>query len=120
MIIGGLPLRLLRELGLNIVNVAVTLGSRTDRRAERWKELRDACGYIGFGLVTPDENGLDGINLDARERYPRKWAAAVEAIAGLLAAQRPAIVFVPHADDWNVTHIGTHHLVLKRCAGAAI
>jgi hypothetical protein len=32
-IIGGLPLRLLRELRLNVVNVAVTLGSRTERNA---------------------------------------------------------------------------------------
>ena len=50
-IIGGLPLRLLRELKMNVVNVAVTLGSRVDRQAERWQELTHCCEYIGFGLV---------------------------------------------------------------------
>ena len=35
------------------------------------------------------------------------------AIADLLAAHGPAVVFLPHDDDWNVTHIGVHHLVLE-------
>ena len=33
-IIGGLPLRLLREAGMRVVNVAVTLGSNSERRAQ--------------------------------------------------------------------------------------
>ena len=52
-IIGGLPLRLLRELKINVVNVAVTFGSRADRQAARWQELKNCCDYIGFGLVSP-------------------------------------------------------------------
>ncbi len=112
-IIGGLPLRLLRELKLNVVDVAVTLGSRIERRAERWQELKNCCDYIGFGLVAPAEKGLEGINPAAREQNPERWSAAVEAILQLLVAHRPAIVFLPHANDWNKTHIGTHHLVLE-------
>ncbi|MBV9249204.1 MAG: PIG-L family deacetylase [Acetobacteraceae bacterium] len=111
-VIGGLPLRLLRELKLNVVVVAVTLGSRLERRAERWKELQDACGYIGFSPVTPAEKGLDGINLGARRENSGNWSASVKAIAHILAAQQPSIVFMPHANDWHKTHIGTHHLVL--------
>lgn len=121
-IIGGLPLRLLRELKLNVVNVAVTLGSRTERRAERWRELKNCCDYIGFGLIAPRENGLEGINPVTREQEPQRWSVAVQAIVDLLVAQRPAIIFVPHADDWNKTHIGTHHLVLEaigRCPDLA-
>jgi LmbE family N-acetylglucosaminyl deacetylase len=45
-IIGGLPLRLLRELKLNVVNVAVTLGSRAERQAERWQELKNCGGCL--------------------------------------------------------------------------
>ena len=61
-IIGGLPLRLLRELKMNVVNVAVTLGSRVDRQAERWQELAHCCDYIGFGLVgTVSEDWKDSI-----------------------------------------------------------
>jgi hypothetical protein len=40
----------------------------------------------------------------------------------MLAAHRPSIVFLPHVDDWNKTHIGTHYLVLDalvRCPGLA-
>jgi N-acetylglucosamine malate deacetylase 1 len=115
-IIGGLPLRLLRELKINVVNVAVTLGSRLERRAERWQELKHACDYIGFGLVTPSEKGLEGINLAARKQDPKQWATSVEAIAGILTTYRPSIVFAPHAEDWNQTHLGTHQLVLEAMA----
>jgi LmbE family N-acetylglucosaminyl deacetylase len=121
-IIGGLPLRLLREQKLNVVNVAVTLGSRVDRQLERWQELKNCCEYIGFGLVAPRERGLEGINPLAREQQPERWSAAVDAIADILVARRPSIVFFPHADDWNKTHIGTHRLVLEalsRCPGLA-
>jgi LmbE family N-acetylglucosaminyl deacetylase len=112
-IIGGLPLRLLRELKINVVNVAVTLGSLVDRRAERWQELKNCCDYIGFGLVAPGERGLEGINPVTREQDPQRWSASVKAIAGLLAEHRPSIIFFPHDDDWNKTHIGVHYLVLE-------
>jgi N-acetylglucosamine malate deacetylase 1 len=121
-IIGGLALRLLREQKLNVTNVAVTLGSRAERQAERWQELKNCCQYIGFGLQAAAERGLEGINLAARKEQPQRWSAAVAAIAGILVAQRPAIIFLPHADDWNQTHLGTHFLVLEaleRCPGLA-
>src|SRR5688572_23595615 len=59
-IIGSLPLRLLRELKMNVINVAVTQGSNKARQQERWKELSACCDYIGFGLIAPKENGLEG------------------------------------------------------------
>ena len=67
-IIGGLALRLLRELQMNVINVAVTLGSRVDRQAERWRELQDCCEYIGFGLVGTGERGLEGLNPGRKRR----------------------------------------------------
>jgi LmbE family N-acetylglucosaminyl deacetylase len=115
-IVGGLPLRLLREQKLKVIDVAVTLGSRAERQAERWQELKNCCDYIGFDLVRPREKGLEGINPVAREQQPKQWSAAVEAIADILAARGPSIVFLPHADDWNKTHIGTHYLVLEALA----
>jgi LmbE family N-acetylglucosaminyl deacetylase len=111
-IIGGLPLRLLRELKMDVINVAVTQGSRRERQAERWRELKDACDYIGFGLLPTAENGLEHVNPTTRERQPDAWSAAVTVIADILSAQRPAIIFMPHDDDWNRTHIGTHHLLV--------
>src|ERR1700744_3054341 len=50
-ILGGLALRLLRESRWNITNVAVTLGSKAERRDERLEELKNACQFLGFGLT---------------------------------------------------------------------
>ena len=111
-IIGGLPLRLLRELKMNVVNVAVTLGSRVDRQAERWRELQSCCDYIGFGLVGTGERGLEGISPVARDKDPQRWALSVGVIARLLKDHQPSIVFFPHDDDWNQTHIGVHQLLV--------
>jgi LmbE family N-acetylglucosaminyl deacetylase len=111
-VIGALPLRLLRELGMNVVNVAVTQGSRKDRRAERWRELQSACDQIGFGLIATVEDGLEDIDPESRARELESWAASVEVIAGILAQHEPRVVFMPHEADRHPTHIGTHHLVV--------
>src|SRR5436190_19263515 len=58
---GGIALRLLREAHMNVINVAVTQGSKKERQAERLHELKGACNYIGFGLVTTCPSGLDGV-----------------------------------------------------------
>ena len=119
-IIGGLPLRLLRELKIDVVNVAVTLGSRVDRQAERWQELKNCCDYIGFGLVAPAERGLEGINPVAKEKDPQRWSSSVEAIAKLLNDYQPSIVFFPHDDDWNQTHIGVHQLLVEALGSSGL
>jgi LmbE family N-acetylglucosaminyl deacetylase len=111
-IIGGLPLRLMREAGFNVINVAVTQGSNKARQPERWKELSACCDYVGFGLIATRESGLEGINLKAREQNAKEWKQSVARIAEILREQKPKIIFFPHDDDWNVTHTGTHRLVV--------
>ena len=115
-ITGGLALRLLREARWNIVNVAVTLGSRQERRAGRLNELSQACQFLGFDLVSAAENGLENINPSTRATDPNQWSTSVAAIAAILREQRPAAIFFPHEQDWNRTHIGTHFLVLDALA----
>ncbi len=115
-IIGGLPLRLARQGGWRITDVAVTLGSRQARRTARRRELTDACAYLGFGLRVLGEDGLEAINPTARQERPGQWAASVETVAGVLAAERPAMIFLPHAGDWNRTHLGVHLLVMEALA----
>ena len=110
-VVGALPLRLLREMKLNVLNVAVTLGSRKDRQLERLEELRQACDYLGFGLIQTGERGLGKINAAAREENPATWADNVKAIAGLVVQHQPRAIFMPHAKDWNGTHIGVNLLV---------
>ncbi len=111
-IVGGLALRLLRESKWNVINVAVTLGSKRERRAARLRELRNACASLGFGLIVPGEQGLEHITLKSRKQNRAHWRAAVKVIAGILAEQLPRVIFVPHEHDGHPAHVGTHFLVL--------
>ena len=115
-IIGALPLRLLREAKWEVLNVAVTQGSNKARQPERWKELTACCNYAGFGLMQTRENGLEGINTKSREQNPAAWGRSVERIVHILAEQTPRAIFFPHLRDWNSTHIGTHYLVADALA----
>ena len=111
-IIGGLALRLLRETRMNVLNVAVTQGSKQSRQVERFQELKNACQYLGFGLIQTAPNGLEKITPQARQADAAAWVRSVEVIARILAEQKPRVVFFPHERDWNGTHIGTHLLVV--------
>ncbi len=109
---GVLPLRLLREAGMNVLNVAVTLGGRKERRAARLQELRNACEYLGFGLILTGPEGLERIAPETRLQDAAYWRSCVETIAKILALYQPGVIFLPHAHDWHPTHIGTHLLVM--------
>lgn len=111
-IIGGLALRLLREMKWNVVNVAVTQGSNQQRKAERLAELKACCKCIGFGLITTAPGGLDKIYVKTREKEPELWAKSVKLIADILVQQKPRVILFPHDNDWNSSHIGTHYLVM--------
>ena len=115
-IVGALPLRLLRKSKWNVINVAVTQGSRRERQAERLAELTACCDCIGFGLLQTAPNGLEKVNAKTREQEPSLWAQAVKVIAGILAQYQPRVIFLPHGADWNTTHIGTHCLVMDALA----
>ena len=115
-IIGALPLRLRRECGWNMVNVAVTQGSNRARQAERLAELKEACGYLGFGLVQTAPSGLEKVTPKCRTEDAAHWQGMVRIIADILATLRPRAIFFPHEHDWNGTHIGTHFLVLDALA----
>ncbi len=111
-ITGGLPLRLLREARWKVINVAVTLGSKRERRAERLAELEACCECIGFGLEQTAPSALEKVTPDTRERARTHWSKSVKVIASILAQHQPRVVFLPHKHDWHPAHIGTHWLVL--------
>ncbi len=111
-IVGGVALRLMRQVRMNVIDVAVTLGSNKERQPGRLEELRNACKYLGFGLVTTSPTGLEKVNPKTREQNPAHWAECVKVIHGILEEHRPKLVLCPHDRDWNSTHIGTHFLVL--------
>lgn len=111
-IVGGLPLRLQAEKGWRVVNVAVTQGSKRERQAERLEELKAACRYLGFGLETLGERGLEKVTPQARAQDPAGWAGKVQPMADILRRHRPRMILFPHAQDWNGSHIGVHWLVM--------
>jgi LmbE family N-acetylglucosaminyl deacetylase len=108
-IVGGLALRLLREAKLNVTNVAVTLGSKKERRVARQRELQKACGFLGFNLIVA---GLEKINLETRKKNRAQWNVAVKIISKILAEQKSRVIFLPHEADRHPTHVGVHFLVL--------
>ncbi len=111
-IIGGLALRLMRQCGWRVVNVAVTQGSNKARQAERLKELQACCQCIGFDLQTTVPGGLEKVNVQTRQDSPALWEANVKVIAEILQKHQPKVILFPHVLDWNSSHIGTHHLVM--------
>lgn len=111
-IIGGLALRLLREGPWNVIDVAVTQGSKKERQAERLQELKAACDYIGFGLIQTAPNGLEKVTPATREKDPGYWSGMVQVVRKILVEQKPRVIFFPHVLDWNGTHIGVHYLVM--------
>jgi N-acetylglucosamine malate deacetylase 1 len=111
-IVGAMAVRLMRQARMNLVDVAVTLGSKRDRQQGRLQELQNACRYLGFDLVTAGPNGLEKVNPKSREQDPKHWAACVKTIRDIIAQHEPKVVLCPHDRDWNSTHIGTHHLVM--------
>jgi LmbE family N-acetylglucosaminyl deacetylase len=111
-IIGGLALRLMRENGMRVINVAVTHGSNKERQPGRLQELKNACEWLGFDLEQTAPNGLEKIYPKTRANEPQHWAPAVRTIAASLAKNQPRVIFFPHELDWNSSHIGTHFLVM--------
>ncbi len=111
-LIGGLALRLQRESGMRVINVAVTQGSNKERQQPRWLELINACRYLGFGLEQTAPRGLEKIAAKTRQGDPSVWSAAVKIISTALSVHQPQVIFFPHELDWNSTHIGTHFLVM--------
>lgn len=109
---GGIALRLFREAKMNVLNVAITQGSKRERQAERLRELEGACNYLGFGLITTGSNGLEKINPQTRARDSAHWSACVKVITNILEQNLPRVIIFPHEQDWNSTHIGTYFLVM--------
>jgi N-acetylglucosamine malate deacetylase 1 len=115
-ITGALALRLQREAGFRVVDIAVTLGSKVSRRKARLKELTNACNFLGFGLEQIVPGGLENVTPVARVQEPKRWETAVRATAALIWRHKPKVVFLPHAHDWHPAHIGTHWLVMDALA----
>ncbi len=110
-IIGALPLRLLREAKMRVINVAVTQGSKKERQAERLTELQHACDFMGYELIQTRPNGLERVNAKTRQQDSAFWRESLSTVAHIIKRTSPKAIFFPHEHDWNSSHIGTHYLV---------
>ena len=110
-ITGGFALRLLRETGARVINIAVTLGSNKARQQSRLQELKRACEFLGFDLEVAAD-GLEKINPTTRLNDSAHWTGAVKAIADIIVKHPPRVIFLPHEWDGHPTHTGTHLLVM--------
>ena len=119
-IVGALPLRLRQEAGWRVTNIAVTLGSKQQRRAERWAELGAACDVLGFDLRLLAADGFEQVKPEAAAARTPLWQEQVRLVAELLAEEQPALILVPHAGDGIPTHIGVHLLVTEALTQARI
>lgn len=117
-IVGALPLRLRQEAGWHVTALAVTLGSRAERRTARWTEMQAACELLGFGLQRLGSDGLERVRPDAAVAEPAQWQAKVATLSAALLGIKPALVLLPHAADANPTHIGVHQLAHAALAEA--
>lgn len=110
---GALPLRLLREQGATVINLAVTLGSNPTRQAERWAELQEACALLGFDC----QRLFTGPGFDLKAGATAQgWPAAVQALIDCLDLLRPDFVVYPHALDRHPAHVATNSLVAAALA----
>ena len=111
-IVGALPIRLMREAGFRIVNCAVTLGSKVERREERLAELQSACKWIGYELEEMDAGELKKVTLESRQSQIEHWQYFVEKVRNKFLKWKPKALFFPNSNDWNKTHLGVHMLTL--------
>ncbi len=108
-IIGLLALRLMREVGMQVLNIPVTYGSNEARQAGRAEELNNACNYLGW----TNYRGPEGSSTTKPGCYR---ALEKHDIVAILTEQQPRVIFLPHAKDWNSRHISTHHTVMEALA----
>lgn len=99
-ITGLLPLRLMREAGMQIINVPVTFGSNVARQPGRAAELNAACSFLGWNIL--QRSGFQGLEKPE--------------VVEILKQEQPQIIFMPHAGDWNMRHISTNFLVTEALA----
>ena len=114
---GGLALRLKLEAGAHVTNIAITLGSDPTQKERRRHELECACRALGFDLVVPvtadGPLGFDRVNTRTRNNEPDEWEEKVRILTEIFDREKPDVVFAPHDDDFNTTHVGTHYLAFE-------
>lgn len=96
-IVGSLPLRLMHENNAQIINIAVTMGSKKERQKPRLKELQAACEVLDIEL--------DVLSQD--------WTKKAQELKSLIQKYQPQLILAPHLKDHHPAHIKTGKLLRK-------
>jgi LmbE family N-acetylglucosaminyl deacetylase len=97
----SLALRMAAENNCNVVNIAVTLGSKEKRKSERLEELTMACEHLEIELLVLHDD----------------WKMKVKELKSLIQKYHPSIILAPHAHDIHQTHIKTSKLLQESLKG---
>lgn len=109
---GLLPLRLLQESGVEVLNLAVTFGSDMTRKRQRKKELRAACAVLGFHWQPIEGDfGFDDVTPERRTVDGKGWLKMVDTTISLFERYQPELIVCPHDKDAHPAHVGTNMLV---------
>ena len=106
-----LAIRLRDEIpGLNVLNIAVTLGSDPKRKSGRLSEVSNSCDFLEFyNRILLDGNP----DLDGLDCYSLAYGLAIYEIRMRLLNEPPKLIIIPHEYDRHPTHIKTHKLVMR-------
>jgi N-acetylglucosamine malate deacetylase 1 len=96
-ITGALALRMAKENSARVLNVAVTLGSKQERKKPRLQELKSACKFLKIGLEVLSED----------------WKIKEKELKIILERYKPHLIIAPHLKDFHPTHIKTAKLLQR-------
>jgi len=108
---GALPYRLKTD-AVHVLNLAITLGSNSDRQKDRKCELAASCGVLGFDCqLAQDPVAFSGLS-DWKHIPPTDRQHKINVLAAHFEWEKPALVLLPHADDGHPTHRAVHYLTM--------
>lgn len=111
-LVGGLPLRLLREGGMRVIDVVLGHGGYTECQEQNGAEHRAACNYLGFEVLTAATRDIDRLDPSNRSQEPARWSRCVAIVAEMLERTAPRLVLLPQVAEPSRIHVVTHLLVL--------
>jgi len=85
----------MHENGARVINIAVTLGSKEERKKARLQELREACDLLEIELETLSED----------------WKKKTKELKSLIQKYNPDLIIAPHVKDHHPTHIRTGEIL---------
>jgi LmbE family N-acetylglucosaminyl deacetylase len=104
----------LQQTGVYTLNLAITLGSDTDKKTTRLAELKNSCRILDFD-TTPVISPLafPSLTIEEKQDSPETWTEKVNILADHFNRFLPRLVACPHKHDGHPTHSAANELVME-------